>query len=244
VGKIVRTARLKTGAGQSQKYGTFSARRVFRPTDPGLRANSCIFELGCGAGNYVCSLQAQMGCSAWGVDPSRDMLSKARSQGSDITWVCAPAESPGLADVQFDFIFSVDAVHHFHDRVRVFRESHRLLSAQGVICIATDSEDIIRNRTPLSTYWPETIEIELNRYPRIEMLEAELRDSGFVAFRQEMVCSSSWLTDLSAYKAKAFSCLRLLPEDSYRRGLEGLEADLAKGPVFSVSRYLLLWANR
>jgi hypothetical protein len=118
------------------------------------------------------------------------------------------------------------------------------LSAQGVVCIATDSVDIIRNRTPLSTYWPETIEIELNRYPRIEMLEAELRDSGFVTLRQEMVCSSSWLTDLSAYKAKAFSCLRLLPEDSYRLGLEGLETDLAKGSVLSVSRYLLLWANR
>jgi ubiquinone/menaquinone biosynthesis C-methylase UbiE len=210
----------------------------------GIHANSYVVELGCGTGNYMCALQAQTGCAAWGVDPSIDMLSKARSQGSDITWVCAPAESPGLTDVQFDFIFSVDAVHHFHDRVGVFRESRRLLSAQGVVCIATDSEDIIRNRTPLSTYWAETIEIELNRYPRIEMLEAELRDSGFVAFRQEMVCSSSWLTDLSAYKAKAFSCLRLLPEDSYRRGLKGLEAELAKGPVLSVSRYLLLWANR
>jgi hypothetical protein len=71
-----------------------------------------------------------------------------------------------------------------------------------------------------------------------------LRDSRFGAFRQEMVCSSSWLTDPSAYKAKAFSFLRLLPEDSYQRGLEGLEADLAKGPVFSVSRYQLLWAKR
>lgn len=209
-----------------------------------IHANSYVVELGCGTGNYMCALQAQTGCSAWGVDPSRDMLSKARSQRPDISWVCAPAESPGLTDVQFDFLFSVDAVHHFHDRVRVFCESHRLLSASGIVCIATDSEDIIRNRTPLSTYWPETIEIELNRYPRIEMLEAELRDSGFVTLRQEIVCSSSWLTDLSAYKAKAFSCLRLLPEDSYRQGLESLEADLAKGPVLSLSRYLLLWANR
>jgi SAM-dependent methyltransferase len=210
----------------------------------GIQAKSRVLELGCGTGNYIRAIQSQTACSGCGTDPSRDMLSRARSQGPDITWVRAPAESPGLMNVQFDFIFSVDAVHHFHDRVRVFRESHRLLSAQGVVCIATDSEDIIRNRTPLSTYWPETIEIELNRYPRIEMLEAELRDSGFVTLRQEMVCSSSWLTDLSAYKAKAFSCLRLLSEDSYRRGLKGLEADLAKGPVLSVSRYLLLWASR
>jgi ubiquinone/menaquinone biosynthesis C-methylase UbiE len=209
-----------------------------------IHANSYVVELGCGTGNYMCALQAQTECAAWGVDPSRDMLSKARSQAPDITWVCAPAESPGLTDVQFDFIFAVDAVHHFHDRVRVFRESHRLLSTKGVICIVTDSEDIIRNRTPLSIYWPETIEIELNRYPRIEMLEAELRDSGFLTLRQEMVCSSSWLTDLSVCKAKAFSCLRLLPADSYRRGLERLEADFAKGPILCVSRYLLLWANR
>jgi ubiquinone/menaquinone biosynthesis C-methylase UbiE len=92
-----------------------------------IHTNSYVVELGCGTGNYMCALQAQTGCAAWGVDPSIDMLSKARSQGSDITWVCAPAESPGLTDVQFDFIFSVDAVHHFHDRVGVFRESRRLL---------------------------------------------------------------------------------------------------------------------
>lgn len=209
-----------------------------------IHANSCVVELGCGTGNYVCALQAQTGCSAWGVDPSNDMLNKARSQGPDITWICAPAESPGLSEVQFDFIFSVDAVHHFHDRARVFRQSHCLLSAQGVVCIATDSEDIIRNRTPLSTYWPETIEIELNRYPRLETLETELRDSGFVTLRQEIVCSSSWLTDLSAYKAKAFSCLRLLSEDSFRQGLERLEADVNKGPVPFVGRYCLLWAEK
>ena len=224
-------------------------RNIHRPmlaaliSGSGIHAGSRVLELGCGTGNYIRAIRSQTGCYAWGIDPSGEMLSKARSRGADVSWTCAPAENPGLTDVQFDFVFSVDAVHHFHDRVRVFNECHRLLSAKGVVCIATDSEEIIRSRTPLSIYWPATIEIELNRYPGIEILEAELRDSGFAIIRHEEVCSSSWLTDLSAYKAKAFSCLRLLSEDIYQRGLKRLEADLAKGPVWSVSRYLLLWAN-
>ena len=145
----------------------------------GIHKGSKVLELGCGTGNYISALQSQTGCTAWGLDPSGDMLSNARSQGADVTWVCAPAEKTDLAGIQFDFVFSVDAIHHFHDRVRAFSEIKRLLSERGKICIATDSEEIIRNRTPLSVYWPETIEIELARYPRMKTLETELRDYWF-----------------------------------------------------------------
>ncbi|HTD13532.1 MAG TPA: methyltransferase domain-containing protein [Chthoniobacterales bacterium] len=53
---------------------------------------------------------------------------------------------------EIDFIFNVDAIHHFQDRTRAFREIARLLLDKGTVCIATDSEEIIRNRKPLSTY--------------------------------------------------------------------------------------------
>ena len=151
---------------------------------------------------------------------------------------------PGLIDIQFDFVFSVDAVHHFQDRRRAFDEIGRLLSKTGAACIATDSEKIIRNRQPLSTYWPETIKLELARYPRIDTLATELREAGFVNLRQEEVSTTGRLRDLSPYRAKVFSALRLLSEETYQRGLRRMETDLANGPIPSVSRYLLLWAKR
>jgi hypothetical protein len=120
----------------------------------------------------------------------------------------------------------------------------RLLLPTGTVCTATDSEEIIQNRAPLSIYWPETIELELTRYPRIYTLETELRAAGFADLRCEEVSASGWLKDPTPYRAKVFSALRLLPEPIFERGLRRLEADLAKGPVRSISRYLLLWAKR
>jgi SAM-dependent methyltransferase len=210
----------------------------------GIHKGSKVLEIGCGTGNYICALQTQTGCVAWGLDPSRDMLSQARSQRPDVTWTCAPAENTGLNNIQFDFVFSVDAIHHFQDRVRAFSEINRLLSERGTICIATDSEEIIRNRTPLSVYWPETIEIELARYPRMKTLETELRDTGFADFRQEEVRAVYQLTDLTPYRAKVFSCLRLLSEETFRRGFERLKKHVRNRPISSVSRYHLLWAKR
>jgi ubiquinone/menaquinone biosynthesis C-methylase UbiE len=225
-------------------------RHVHRPllaaliSGPGLDVGSQVLELGCGTGHYICAIQSQTGCSAWGIDPSREMLSQASTQGPGIIWKCAGAENTGLTGVQFDFIFNVDAIHHFQDRTRAFSEIDRLLSDKGTVCIATDSEEIIRNRKPLSTYWPETIDLELARYPRIDTLDGELRRAGLHNLRQAEVSTTGWLSDLSPYRAKAFSALRLLSEDTYERGLRRLEGDFAKGPILFVSRYFLLWAKR
>jgi ubiquinone/menaquinone biosynthesis C-methylase UbiE len=225
-------------------------RHVHRPllaaliSASGIDAGSKVLELGCGTGNYIRAIQSQTGCSAWGIDPSREMLSQASTQGPGIIWKCAGAENTGLTSVQFDFIFNVDAIHHFQDRARAFSEIDRLLSDKGTLCIATDSEEIIRNRKPLSTYWPETIDLELGRYPRIDTLEVGLREAGLHNLRQEEVSTTGWLRDLSPYRAKAFSALRMLSEDTYERGLRRLEADFAKGPIQFVGRYFLLWAKR
>jgi ubiquinone/menaquinone biosynthesis C-methylase UbiE len=171
----------------------------------GIHPGSKVLELGCGTGNYICAIGSRIGCSAWGLDPSGVMLSTARSKQPQFTWICAPAENLGLTDLQFDFVFNVDAVHHFQDRARVFRGIAHVLLPTGSVCTATDSEEIIRNRAPLSIYWPETIELELSRYPRVNMLETELRAAGFVNLRYKEVSATGWLTDpaLKYYAANA-----------------------------------------
>jgi hypothetical protein len=49
-----------------------------------------------------------------------------------------------------------------------------------MLCVATDSQPIIRWRQPISVYWPETIKVELARYPDIATLRTELREAKFV----------------------------------------------------------------
>ncbi len=110
--------------------------------------------------------------------------------------------------------------------------------------MATDSEQMIRRRVPLSVYWPETIEVELARYPRIGTLQAELRKTGFVRLSQLEAASGGLLSDSGPYREKVFSCLRALLQEIYQQGLASLEADLVKGPISFTSRYLLLWAYK
>ncbi len=59
-------------------------------------AVSRVLELGCGTGNYIYALQSLTGCAAWGLDPSTEMLSEARSHGPDVTWTVR-AENTGSA---------------------------------------------------------------------------------------------------------------------------------------------------
>jgi ubiquinone/menaquinone biosynthesis C-methylase UbiE len=211
----------------------------------GARANSRVLELGCGTGNYIRAISERTGCAAWGVDPSAAMLAQARiGITRRLHWVCAEAAHTGLGDAQFDLTFCVDVVHHLNNRIGVFEEVHRVLQAGGALCLATDSENIIRSREPLSIYWPETVEAELARYPRVETLRAELREAGFVRLSALEVTSRGFLTNSGPYRAKVFSCLRSLPEEIYQQGLARLEADLVQAPVSFTSKYMLLWANK
>ena len=211
----------------------------------GVRTDSRVLELGCGTGNYIRALCKRTGCTGWGLDPAEAMLAQARTgDPGRLRWICALAEQTGLATAQFDFTFCVDVVHHLGNRAQVFEEARRLLRHGGSLCVATDSEHMIRHRQPLSFYWPETIEAELARYPSIARLRAELCEAKFVRLGQREVVSHGWLTDPDPFRAKVFSCLLALPEEVYQQGLARLEADLAKGPVPFTSRYLMLWAHK
>ncbi|MGC4087149.1 MAG: class I SAM-dependent methyltransferase [Polyangiaceae bacterium] len=208
------------------------------------RADSVVLEIGCGTGNYVTEVRRLVGCQCAGIDPAKRMLEVLQARAADVEATLGNAEYLPFADARFDLAYSVDVVHHLRDRQTAFQEMFRVLQGGGRVCTVTDSEDIIRAREPLSTYFPETVEIELGRYPRVAALRDEMTKAGFVALREEQVELIDELTDAAAYRAKAFSSLLQLSEWDFARGLERLESELARGPVRRVSRYLLLWGEK
>ena len=52
------------------------------------------------------------------------------------------------------------------------------------------------------------------------------------------------LTDIQAYRDRAFSALLLIPKAALQRGIERMEQDLRTGPIQCISRYLLLWGTK
>jgi ubiquinone/menaquinone biosynthesis C-methylase UbiE len=205
---------------------------------------SKVLEVGCGTGNYIVALEESSGCSGWGIDCSEQMLAKARERSSRISFQLGRAEELGFSQRFFDFVFSVDLAHHLEDPVSYFQETYRIIKQDGKICTATDSEWIIRHRQPLTVYFPKTVDADLERYPSIAKLREVMEQVGFHGFDEEIVEFSYQLKDIQAYRDKAFSCLHLIPNEEFQRGIERMERDLRGGPISCVSRYLLLWGTK
>jgi ubiquinone/menaquinone biosynthesis C-methylase UbiE len=209
-----------------------------------IRPASRVLEVGCGTGNYIIALEGLTGCSCRGIDPSEEMLARARERSGAVQFQAGRAEALPWPEESFDLVFSVDAIHHVGDRPQAFLEAFRVLSPGGKVCTATDSDWIIRNRQPLATYFPDTVTVDLGRYPSLAELRDGMARGGFADLAEQQVEFSYHLTDARPYRERAFSCLRLIPEEAFRAGLERLEKDLLTGPVACVSRYVLLWGTK
>jgi SAM-dependent methyltransferase len=209
-----------------------------------LGTSSRVLEVGCGTANYLGAVRSATGCACSGIDPSEGMLVKARARGIQASFVQAKAEALPFPDASFDLVNTVDVIHHVGDRAAYYREAHRVLSREGRVCTVTESEDMIRGRQPHAFYFPDAIEAELARYPRIDDLRRMMQGGGFDAIEESTVELTLSITDARSYRDKAYSSLHLISNDAFERGLRRLETDLAKGPIAHVWRYLLLWGNK
>jgi len=72
-------------------------------------------------------------------------------------------------------------------------------SAVDVGGLTHQKEWIIRQRQPLAVYFPETIESELDRYPRIPELRDLMEQAGFGEANEELVEFSWTIFLLSMY---------------------------------------------
>lgn len=204
----------------------------------GAASSLRVLEVGCGTGNYVASLAAATSAHCFGLEPSPTMLEAARQRAAPVSWFQGSAEFLPFPADSFDFVYSVDVIHHIQDREAFFREAFRVLDAKGLFATVTDTEETIRKRA-LSHYFPEVIEPELQRYPKRGEISRLLFSSGFQEIGDETVESAYDLSDSAAFERKTFSCLHLVSEDAFNRGLAHLKQDLRSGPIRCVSRYVI-----
>ena len=192
----------------------------------GIRTAFKVLEVGCGTGNYIVAVESLIGCSCWGIDPSEQMLSKARKRAEKIIFQLGKAEKLDFPQDFFDLVFSVDVIHHMGSIRDYFQEVYRVLKTGGKLCTVTDSEWIIRNRQPLAVYFPETVEVDLGRYPRVSELREIMKGAGFSQITENTVEFSHQLTEVQAYRDKAFSSLHLISEEAFQIGIKNMEQDL------------------
>ncbi|RPI58058.1 MAG: class I SAM-dependent methyltransferase [Chloroflexi bacterium] len=239
------------GVNYDQDAGEYAAHRklhagVFAELARGAKLGpaSRVVEVGCGTGNYARALADRLRCGVLGLDPATGMLAHARRQPEPVLWLQGRAEELPFAPGSIDLVFSVDVIHHVADPAAFFRQVARILRPEGRVCSVTDSEDIIRQREILSGYFPETVAVELERYPKLAELRAWSGTAGLVDFRVVTVEQPYALGSARPFRDRAYSSLHLISEEAWQAGLARLEDDLARGPVHGVSRYACVWGEK
>ncbi len=208
-----------------------------------ITSTSKVLEVGCGTGNYLRAIHERTGCDAHGVDPSPGMLSVARQSSANLRLHEGRAEDLVHLGQGFDLVFSVDVIHHVVDRAAYFRGAVRAIRPGGMVCTVTDSEWTIRHRSPLAAYFPEIVEPELRRYPPLGGLRKMLNEAGLTRIDEELVEIPYEIRDATPYRRRVFSCLSLIPDDAFYRGVARMEEDLRRGPIQAVSRSVMVWGT-
>lgn len=203
---------------------------------------SRVLEVGCGTANHIHALVDCTGCTGWGVEPSEGMRRHAPVH-CRLSVCLGSADCIPFEDGFFDLLFSVNVVHHLPSPGRYFEESIRVLRPGGRICTFTDSTEMIRRREPLSRYWPMSAEADIARYPTVAALLDAMNQAGYVNVTAREIKKTSLTTDATPFKERAFSCLQLIDDLQFEKGLRLLEEDLRKGPVAMTSEYVCIWGE-
>ena len=227
---------------------------------------SAVLEVGCGTGHWLAavggaSLREPQGrpepgrgpkASAErsilaGVDPSAPMLARARSAAPAARLARARAEALPWPDTTFDCIFCVNALHHFADRSRFFREARRVLKPGGALLTIGKDPHADRDEWWVYDYFEETRAIDRERFARVRTLRGEMALAGFAwtesmeADHIELVQPAADALAKGVVDAGFTSQLTMLSAAEFGRGAERLRQanDAAGGDLQLVTDFRL-----
>jgi ubiquinone/menaquinone biosynthesis C-methylase UbiE len=138
-----------------------------------------LVDIGCGTGRFAVLAKERLGGRVWGVDPSEEMLRRARARPGTrgIGWKLAPAERLPFEAGWFDAAHLHLVVHALADRGQAFAEAARVLARDGRLAIATFALEHF-DRFFLNPYFPSIAAVDGARFPDPGVLAAELEGAG------------------------------------------------------------------
>lgn len=177
-------------------------------------------DIGCGTGNYTIALHHK-GAQFIGVDPSIEMLDKAKLKCPDIKWIEGSAEYLELTDHAVDSIMASLTIHHWTDLGNGFKELFRILKPGGRFILFT-STPIQMEGYWLNHYFPKMLKDSISQMPSLKLVEAQLTQSGFENVQTEKYFIQPDLQDLFLYAGKHDPSLYFKPR--VRRGISSFSA--------------------
>ncbi len=112
-----------------------------------VKKNSKILDAGCGTGNLLKILETKdRALKLYGVDISKEMLKIARKKLKNTKIKLEAVEKISFKKNYFDYIFSIDAFHHYYNHDLVMRNFYRILKKNGYLIIVDFSFGIFFNK--------------------------------------------------------------------------------------------------
>ncbi len=193
-----------------------------------------LLELGCGTGHWLGAL-ASGDRRNIGLDPSEEMLRNADLTVRGRALVRGVAESLPFAHESFDFVFAVNALHHFSDPGRAIAEAARVLRRGGRFATVGLDPSAGVDRWYIYDYFPRALDLDRQRYPTADRIRAAMDDAGF----EEVLTSVAQHTPASeparayvesaAFHRHATSQLSLLTDAEFEEGVARIRRDIREG---------------
>ena len=207
---------------RTRQADTYLTQRFYTYLNP--ISNHIYLDIGCGTGNYTVALN-QKGIDFIGVDPSAEMLKKARKRNSLVDWGTGKSDSVPLESESVDGILASLTIHHWEDLNSSFRELCRVLRSDGKLVIFTSTAEQMDGYW-LNHYFPKMMKDSANQMPSYEKIERNLRRNDFKIVETEKYFVRDDLQDLFLYSGKHNPELYLDAE--IRKGISSFSS-LAKG---------------
>ncbi|GAA4272987.1 class I SAM-dependent methyltransferase [Aquimarina gracilis] len=229
---------------RTRKADPYLFERLYHLLSPSLHGT--YLDIGCGTGNYT-SKFAEKGFQCIGVDPSEEMLNKAKSQNKKVTWKIGKAENIDLPTESIDGVIASLTLHHWQDLTRGFSELNRVLKPNGKVIIFTATPAQMKGYW-LNHYFPKMLIDSMIQMPSYEFIEACLTSNNLKIDNAENYFIQPDLQDLFLYSGKhnpklyfdpsvrhgisSFSSLSNAEE--VEKGLKKLEKDILSGESNSI----------
>jgi len=205
---------------QDQRQGTLNAlRRILSEKSP-----ERVLEVGCGTCHWLGLLSDSRLHKLVGVDKSIKMLNEA-APSNQLLLCQGAAENLPLRNEAFDFIFCVNAIHHFFEPKMFIIQTGRLLKAGGTLGIIGMNPHDNRNQWYIYDFFEGTLARDLTRFPDWTQLQRWMQDCGLINIHLQDIDiihdpkSPSTVLEDPFLDKHACSQLALLSAEEYQLGL-------------------------
>lgn len=200
-------------------------------------------EIGCGTGNYTKEFDKK-GYHFIGIDPSEEMLQKARSTPSSVDWRKGTAEEMDLLPESVDGALASLTLHHWQDFSKGIAEVSRVLKPDGKFVIFTSLPSQMK-RYWLGHYFPKMLEDSIKQMPSFEEIRKAMVNANLEMSDSRKYFVHPQLTDLflnsgkhrpeqylnPEIRAGISSFAAVANEDEVQEGLERLKSDIESGEI-------------